>query len=373
MVIVSRNQSGDYPMKIAVLGSGPGGCAVAFDCAQHGHHVNLFDFEDFPDQIRAIREAGGIHAERQLEGFAPINYAGYDIEAALTDVEMIIAVGPAYSTRPFAEACKPHLSAGQMVLVCPGSCAGSVEFKLGARLAIDYGDIRVAETSTLPYAVRSVGPATIQVFLKLKAGLLVAALPASDTGKFIEALSGVYPALSAAKNILQTSLQNGNPVIHPSVSLLNAALIERTQGDFYFYEEGVTPAVGRLLAGIDRERIAIGQRLDLEVIPEPEIGLIQGYMREATYDRGYAEAPGFQGIKAQSLLDHRYIQEDVGYGLVFWQNLGEQIGVETPIIAAVIQLASTVMGRDYLAEAPRTMETLGLSELTSEELALLLA
>ena len=171
-----------------------------------------------------------------------------------------------------------------------------------------------------------------------------------------------------AKNVLQTSLQNGNPVIHPTVSLLNAALIERTQGDFYFYEEGVTPAVGRLLKAIDRERIAIGQRLGIEVIPEPEIGQLQGYMRETSYDRGYAEAPGFQGIKAQKTLNHRYIHEDVGYGLVFLQNLGAQIGVETPNIAAVIQLASTLMARNYLAEAPRTMKSLGLSEYSVDDL-----
>ncbi len=359
-------------MKIAVLGSGNGGCAVAFDFAQHGHSVNLFDFETFPDQIQRVREAGGITAEGQLDGFAAIDYAGHDIGAALSGVKLIIAVGPAYSTRPFAAACKKHLRQGQMVLICPGSCAGSVEFKIGAGLALGDSDILVAETSTLPYAVRMVGPARIRIFLKLKGGLLVAAVPASDTNKVLEAVCDVYPAMSAARNILQTSLQNGNPVIHPSVSLLNAALIERSQGDFYFYEEGVTPAVGRLLAGIDEERIAIGRRLGLEILAEPEIGVIQGYMREATYDQGYAEAPGFQGIKAQSQLDHRYIEEDVGYGLVFWQRLGEQIGVETPNIAAVIQLASTLMERDYLSEAPRTMESLGLAGLAPDELAQLL-
>jgi opine dehydrogenase len=360
-------------VKIAVLGSGNGGCAVAFDCAQHGHRVNLFDFESFPDRIQSIREAGGIYAEGKLDGFAPIDYAGHDIGAVLSGVKTIIAVGPAYSTRPFAEACKPYLRKGQMVLICPGSCGGSLEFKIRAGLALDDSDILVAETSTLPYAVRTIGPARIKVFLKLKGGLFVAAVPASDTGSVLDAVSDVYPALSAARNILQTSLQNGNPVIHPTVSLLNAALIERTQGDFYFYEEGVTPAVGRLLEGVDQERIAIGQRLGLEIISEPEIGCVQGYMREATYDRGYAEAPGFQGIKAQRQLDHRYIQEDVGYGLVFWQKLGEQIGVKTPNIKAVIQLASTLMDRDYLTEAPRTMESLGLSGLTPDELAQLLA
>jgi opine dehydrogenase len=188
----------------------------------------------------------------------------------------------------------------------------------------------------------------------------------------LESIADVYPALIGAKNVLQTSLQNGNPVIHPAVSLLNAALIERVQGNFLFYEDGVTPAVGRLIKAIDQERISIGKQLGIEILPEPEIGYLQGYMQEATYDRGYAEAPGFRGIKAQSSLDHRYLHEDVGYGLVFWQRLGEQVGVKTPNIEAIIQLVSTLMGRDYLAEAPRTMKTLGLSGYAVEELEQLL-
>ena len=355
-------------MNIAVLGSGNGGCAVAFDCAQHGHRVNMFDLEIFPDNIHGVNDAGGIYAEGELKGFAPIHYAGYDIEEALSGVEMIIVVGPAYSTLPFARACQPHLRKGQMVLVSPGSCAGSLEFKIGAGLAPDQSGIVVAETSTLPYAVRLIGPARINVILKLKDGLFVAAVPAKDTVKVLDALASVYPAMRPAKNILQTSLQNGNPVIHPTISLLNAALIERKKGDFYFYEEGVTPAVGRLLKAIDMERIALGRQLGIEVIPEPEIGQMEGYMKEMTYDRGYAEAPGFRGIKAQNSLDHRYFHEDVGYGLVFWHKLGEQIGVETPNISAVIKLASTLMERDYLAEAPRTMETLGLSKYSIDEL-----
>ena len=355
-------------MKITVLGSGNGGCAVAFDCAQHGHHVNLFDFETFPEHIQAVKDAGGIFAEGELDGFAPINYAGHDIEEAVNGTEMIIAVGPAYSTRPFAEACKPYLRKGQMILICPGSCGGSLEFKIRAGLALDDANIIVAETSTLPYAVRMVSPARINVFLKLKAGLFIAAIPAKDTAKVMGTLADVYPALTPAKNVLQTSLQNGNPVIHPTVSLLNAALIERVQGDFYFYEEGVTSAVGRLLKAVDQERIAIGQQMGIEIMSEPEIGHIQGYMQEMTYDRGYSEAPGFQGIKAQKSLNHRYIHEDVGYGLVFLQKLGEQIGVETPNIAAIIQLVSTVMERDYIIEAPRTMKSLGLSKYSVDEL-----
>ena len=249
---------------------------------------------------------------------------------------------------------------------------GSIEFKNNALLSLRDEDIVVAETSTLPYAVRSVEPGIIHVFLKLKDGIFIAAVPALNTSEVVGKVQDVYPAMAAAKNVLHTSLQNGNPVIHPTVTLLNAALIERTRGDFFFYEEGVTPAVGRLIKAIDQERIAIGQALDVEILPDPKIGYVQGYMAETTYDKGYSKAPGFQGIKAQNSLDYRYFHEDVGYGLVFLQSLAEQIGVETPYISTVIRLVSLLMERDYLAQGKRTMESLGLSEHSVEKMKHLL-
>jgi opine dehydrogenase len=355
-------------MEIAVLGSGNGGCAVAFDCAEHGHNVRLFDFEQFPEQIKGIQEAGGIQAEGELEGFTSIAYAGHDIEKTLDGADLIYAVGPAYSTKPFAEACKPFLKEGQTVIVCPSSCGGSIEFKCATGLELRDETLIVSETSTLPYAVRLIGPGQIRVFLKVKKGLFLSAVPAKNTGQVLETIIDVYPAMEAAKNIIQTSLQNANPVIHPSITLLNVALIERTGGDFNFYEDGVTTAVGRLIEAVDNERIAIGKRLGVEVISDPELGYIQGYMKEPTYDIGYSEAPGFKGIRAQSSLDYRYFNEDVGYGLVFMQQLGEQVGVETPYMSSIIRIVSLLMNRDYIGEAKRTMETLGLSGYSAEEL-----
>jgi opine dehydrogenase len=181
-------------------------------------------------------------------------------------------------------------------------------------------------------------------------------------------LQQVYPNAQAAATVLQTTLQNGNPVIHPAVTLLNAALIDRTQGDFMFYEDGVTQATGNLMEAVDRERLAIGAALGLTVIAEPEIGVIEGYMREATYTIGYSTAPGFLGIKAQDNLDHRYLTEDVGYSLVFWTDLARALEVATPTMDALIQVASVVLGRDFRGEGARTLKSTGLAELTREQL-----
>lgn len=355
-------------MKITVLGAGAGGTAVAFDCAAHGHEVRLFDFPQFPDNIKVVASQAGIHAEGDISGFSSIAFAGHDIDAALDESELIYVVGPAYSTEPFGQAVAGRLSPGQSVIVSPSSCGGALAFKQAARLPLEDDSIRVAETSTLSYAVRLTEPGRIHVFLKLKAGNLLAALPGRNTAEILRLIADVYPGMEPAHNVLQTSLQNANPVIHPAVTLANAARIEGTKGNFLFYEEGVSDSVGRIIEALDQERIAIGDQLGITVLPDPELGMRQGYMLESNYGSGYREAPGFLGIGAQPQLDHRYLNEDVGYGLVFMSCLARQVGVKTPTMDSIIQITSVLMNRDYAAEALRTPESLGIGGRSPEEL-----
>ena len=355
-------------MKIAVLGSGNGGLAVAFEWARAGHDVYMFDFEKFPKNIAAINKANGIYSEGEMEGFQEIKYAGHDISKVVPDADLIFAVGPAYSTEPFGKACKPYVKAGQKFVICPSSCGGSFEFKKALGLNIEDESVIVSETSTLPYAVRIIGDARISVFNRLKGGYFLAALPTKYTKEMYDILVQVFDKIVMGENVLKTSLQNANPVIHPSVCLLNAALIERTNGDFLFYEEGVTTSVGRLMKAVDDERIKIGEKLDVEVIPDPVLGVEQGYQAEPTYDIGYSQAPGFKGIMAQPSLDDRFFNEDAGYGLVFFTDLAKHVGVKTPTMDAVLKLVSVIMDRDYKAEEARTMEKLGLSNYSLEGL-----
>jgi len=58
----------------------------------------------------------------------------------------------------------------------------------------------------------------------------------------------------------------------------------------------------------------------------------------------------------------------VGYGLVFMSRLAQQVGVETPTMDAIIHITSTLMNRDYAAEALRTPASLGIGDLSAEEL-----
>ncbi|NLZ56133.1 MAG: opine dehydrogenase [Clostridiaceae bacterium] len=363
-------------MKVAVLGSGNGGCAVAYEWAAKGNEVRLFDFDRFPKQIEAVRAAGGITARGKLNGFAPIAYVGHDIKEALSGTDLVFVVGPAYSTELFARACIGAVEDGMIFVIMPASCFGALVFKSTLEADGEKAGKRLyfAETSTLPYAVRITAPATITLFNRFETGGgFLSALPASDTDYVYEKVMRGMVGIAKGKNVFQTTLQNGNVTIHPAVSLMNAALIERTHGDFMFYEEGVTPAVGRVMKSVDDEKLAIAAALDVTVQRDSVIGVEQGYMTEASYDRGYAEAPGFKGIKAQDSLDHRYFNEDVDYSLVCMVSLAEQLGVATPTMRALIQIISVAMDRDYFAEAPRTMRTLGWAEKTAAELKVLVS
>ncbi len=355
-------------MKVSVLGSGNGGCALAADWSLHGHEVRIFDFEKFSTNIKAIAEKGGIEAEGKVSGFAKITYSGSDIKLALEGSEMIFVVGPAYSIKYFAEEVKPHLKKDQIVCVCPSSGGGAVVFKNSIGLDLKDDKYIISETSTLPYACRVYEPGTVKVFHKLTGGIYISALPGKFTNNVFEKFEKVHPGSEPAKSVFMTMMQTGNTIIHPSVTLLNAARIEDTEGDFLFYENGATPAAGRLMEALDNEKLEISKKLEAGIIRDIEVKLLQEYNAEESYENGYRTGPGFKGIKAQSQLDHRYFNEDVGYGLVFISELGKQIGVETPISDSVIKVVSTIMKRDYRLEGALTPKTLGIDKFSLEEL-----
>ncbi len=285
-------------------------------------------------------------------------YPGIDMEKVIDGAALIFIVAPGNAIIPFADACRPYVHPGQIYVICPGSCFGSLEFKnaLGYDAADD--TIIVAETSTLPYAARISGPAKVRIPNRLKGGYYIAALPSSATEQVFSLLHSIFENMESADSIVKTSLQNANPVIHPAVMLSNLARVENEE-TWEFYRDGVTKGVGRIIKAVDRERIAIGAAVNVAIISDPELGLTQGYMADETYDHGYSAAPGFAGILAPKTADHRYFNEDVN-GLCLWEDMGEYLKVPTPAITTVINMASIVRDFDFRVHRTKTVKGLRL-------------
>lgn len=354
-------------MRVAIMGSGNGGTAAAFEWAQAGHEVAMWDLERFDANIAAIAARGRIEARVKFEGSAPIRYAGHDLDEALEGAELVLIVAPAYAHEEMGERLRGRLDPDTAYCVLPSSCNGAVVLKQTLGLDLMDDAYVIGETNTLPYGCRLLEPGVVRVTTRVLDGLFVAALPSSRTPDLLAKLQVVWPQAEAAKNVLQTTLQNGNPVLHPAIMLLNASRIENTGGDFLFYTQGVTPASARLMEAIEGERQELARALGIDIVPDPELGLRQGYVSEATYLKGYNEGVGFATSRAPHTLDFRYLTEDVPYGLVFMSELARQCGVATPAIDTVISLASIVLAVDFRAAGKRLPKDLGFGDLTLEQ------
>ncbi len=356
-------ERGTIIMKIGILGSGAGGQTLAFDASQKGFDVILSDHPSFMENLRPIKKNQGIYS---IDGDSRI-HADVTVADSVADVletDIVFVVTPAYGTKPMAETCRPYLKKGQHYVICPGSGGGALEFKKNLGIDLLDPDVIVGETHTLPYATRMQEPGFISIFHYVNT-LILTALPSVKAERLSEVPKGIWgEKIKIGKNVLETALIDGNPVIHPVVTLLNVALIERTKGNFQFYAEGITNGVADLMQAVDEERLAIAKALGLDIATEPQMSYCEGYMEQdkVNYREGYKSSSGFKGIMAQDKLEHRFFTEDVGYVMVFWSSLAKLIGVKVPTIEAIITLTSKILGRDLMEIGARTVSGLGLTK-----------
>lgn len=349
-----------------MIGAGHGGKAMAAHLAMRGFPVRLFNRT--AERVEAIkaRKGIGLTLPDDEEGLGPLELVTSDIGLAVQGSKVIMVVIPATGHREIAQRCAPHLQDGQIVVLNPGRTGGALEFKNVLNLSGCKADVIVAEAQTFIFASRSMGPAEAKIF-RIKNTVPLAALPANRTPEVLVALEEAYPQFIAAPNVLHTSLNNMGAIFHPALTLLNAGRIESTLGDFEFYVDGVTLSVAKVLEALDRERMTVAAILGIRAVSALE-WLEEAYaatgsnLLEAIHNN-----PGYVGIKAPRSLEHRYIFEDVPMSLVPISNLGENFGVSTRAIDAIIHLARIVHGIDY-RQWGRSMADMGIPNLTVAEI-----
>ena len=179
-------------------------------------------------------------------------------------------------------------------------------------------------------------------------------------------MSDVYPQLIPAANVLETSLNNMNTVVHPLPVLLNAGSIERGE-KFRHYFDGITPAVGEVVEQMDRERVAVGRAYGLDILSLRDAYIHYYHVQAEKMSDLCHMSQAHANIMAPGVLDSRLIVEDVPMGLVPISALGRAAGVPTPIIDSVITLTGALVGQDFW-KSGRTMESLGIAGLDREQL-----
>jgi len=354
-------------LKFCVLGAGHGGLAMAGHLALMGFQVNLFNRGR--RRIQPVQERGGIRLEGEVKGFGKVAIASTDIAECLEGVDVLMVVVPANGHRYMAEVCAPHIKGQQIVVLNPGRTGGALEFFHVLRAHGVQELPFIAEAQTFLYASRALGPAHAKIF-SIKAAVPLATLPAYWIPGVLKVVNRAFPQFVPGDNIFKTSFDNIGAVFHPALTVLNAAWIEETHGDFEYYVQGASRSVTRVLERIDKERLDVAAALGIRAM-SARTWLYTAYsatgrdLYEAMHDN-----PGYVGIKAPDRLHHRYIDEDVPMSLVPIASIGEMLNVETPTIRAIIHLASLMRGVDFWKEG-RTVDSLGLRGMSVKDIRLL--
>ena len=162
--------------------------------------------------------------------------------------------------------------------------------------------------------------------------------------------------------MIQSSLNNLNAYLHPAPTILNTGRIE-SKTPFGYYVD-CTPAQGRYVDALDRERLALAEAYGLHLRP-----LVEEYrtMYHTHGDNIYqvlSNNEDLKGIRGQTALETRYLLEDVPCSLVALQTLGQIAEVPTPCIDAMIVVGRTLVPN--MIEG-RTRRTLGLEQVSKEE------
>lgn len=354
---------------IAVLGGGNGAQTMAADLTLAGYTVHLYETPKFASSPRfaPVLESKTIEMLGiGRTGKARIAKVTTDMKEALEGVEWINVAIPATGHEVFFEELIPHLRDGQTVVVWAGDY-GSLRL---AQMMKEKGvkkDITIAEANTLPYGTRLEGAGRVNLLL-VAPKVLLATLPGKNSAALVEKLKPVYPCLEPCRNVLVAGFCNPNPIVHPPGSLLNTGRIQYSGGQFWMYREGITEAVARVIRHIFVEIENVAKALGLEVLQYEDrdfrtTASIMGVAFQAPFDTIGVIA----SIAGPHSIKDRYITEDLPFGLVPVSELGDKLGVPTPVIDSIVHIGAAVCQEDYWTTG-RTLKKLGLADLTPAEI-----
>jgi opine dehydrogenase len=348
------------PQRITVLGGGNTAFSMAANLALAGFEVLLWEHPDFAHTLDPIRDSLTIHRDGSgRTGAARLSGVTTDAAEALAWSEVLVCSVPSYAHQPFVEQLLPHLEPGHLLALLPGNLGALAVTRQLREAGID--GVIIAESDTAPYVCRKSAPDRAVIWGTVT-GLGIGVAPASQTGEAMPVMRALFPGATAYGSALEAGLSALNPVVHPPGVLMNAGRIERSRGEFWFYEEGVTPSVVKVIEALDKERLALGAALGLRLTPVAEAFHRAGFGPDGDLWATINGSRMLTALRAPGQVETRWLTEDIPYGLATWSLLGDRLGVETPVIDALVTLASATLGTDFRPET-RGIDDLGMETL----------
>jgi len=332
--------------RVAILGAGPIGRATAAYLAHHGHAVGIWSPSGRGTAPLAARAGvpgrGAIEYVGALTGRAEV--AILESIEGIGDYEVIVIALPGHAYHHVLTPVLPRMRADQAVIA--SGALSLLPLWVYERAGSGQARPTVVSWGTTLGTARRVEQADVEINT-LRAHFEVAAIPAIRGDAALALCRQLFgDRFRLVTNILATALSNVNPVAHAAEALPNLTRMER--GEHWFLFDCLTPAAARMAEAIDSERLAIAAAYGLQVRSLQEHYHLSYHVPRGSVAEIAAAIHARDGAPpGPKTLDHRYVLEDVPYGLVFYEQLARSAGVDIPVMAAAITLAGAAYARDF--------------------------
>lgn len=332
-------------MKYCVLGAGRTGQGLAALLIEQGQEVGIWDRNSGK---RCLLREQGIQVEGVCQGtYWPVVFD--ELEQAAARAEVLLVMTTANGHLPLAKRLRGLLQKKQILLIMNGNM-GAWESYLVLGQEAREKDVTLAETGgmLLLCDYNESG----RLFLKsVKSKMNLAAIPPSGAGRVIGRLMQEFQQFYPVDSVIETSLNNANPILHAPITLFNFTRTENGE-EFGYYSDGASPSVASFIERADEERCAVIRAMG--GTPIPCVNIINSFWSNQ-YESllpAIQNNPAYMSGKGPKTLDYRFITEDIPYGIVPIILLGGSHRVPTPYLNALLTCYQGLLGDKFPTEYP---------------------
>ena len=311
----------------------------------HGHEVVMWDRN--VEKVRQINEHG-IKISGVISGrYYPT--AQFCIDKAVSTASYILIMTTSSGHLPVCKLLVGKLPLYSRILIFNGNWGALECYNVLDKECREKG-IFLGETSGMPILSDSneVGQC---VLTKVKNVVALATIPSSDAAAMIREISAVFPFLVPAQNVIETSINNTNPILHVPISLFNISRIENGE-NYSFYGDAASRIILQYVEKADQERLMIAEKAGAH--GESALEILNGFWPDQ-YENLYDAIKNNQTYiagKGPVSLTYRYITEDIPYGIVPLVHLSRRLNVSAPRLEALITMYNLLFDKDFLTSGP---------------------
>lgn len=331
--------------RICVIGAGHQGLAMAAHFAINGEKISLWNRTE--KNIEMIKANGVIRCQGLVNGVGNIHSCSSDISEVISDVVMVTT--PSNAHRDIARVLAPYVHKDMVIVLNPGRTFGAIDFAVALKKAGAKELPHIAETQTIVYTCRKQSNDSAVIYA-LKKNVAIASLKNSKLDYIVSKIPAcIRNYFKKANSLGITSFSNVGMILHCAPVLMNIGWIESGKAEFKYYYDGISPTIADFLEKMDHERCEVAKKMGFNIESVKEwISCTYNVSGKNLYECIYNNS-SYSEIDAPPSLKCRYIEEDIPNGLVPIEFLAHDLGVKTPNMSIIIDLASSLLNCDFRA------------------------